>query len=86
MKQASLRPRVADAPGLKRSGLIVAGVTLSGLGYLGLVIGNVVYGGIDRMIGSSVSVQVGASPVPAAVAGAILSLGMCVGLVGVTHR
>lgn len=86
MRPASLRSRVADVPGLKRVGLILSGVTLSGLGYLGLVMGNVVYGGIDRLIGSSVSIQVGASPVPAAVSGAILSLGMCVGLVGATHR
>jgi hypothetical protein len=73
-------------PDLKRVALILSGVILTGLGYLGLVVGNVVYGGVDRLMGSSVSIQVGASPVPAAVAGAILSLGMCLGLVGVTRR
>ncbi len=71
---------------LKRAVLILGGLTLSGMGYLGLAMGNVVYGGIDRLVGSSVSIQVGASPVPAAVAGAILSLGMCLGLVGVSRR
>ena len=86
MKQVSLRSRVADASDLKRAVLIAAGLALSGLGYLGLAVGNVAYGGIDRLVGSSVSIQVGASPVPAAMAGAILSLGMCLGLVGVTHR
>lgn len=83
---SSLRSRIADASVLKRAVLILGGLTLSGMGYLGLAMGNVVYGGIDRLVGSSVSVQVGASPVPAAVAGALLSLGMCLGLVGVSRR
>ena len=86
MSIGSLRTRVSNRPILKRSALALLGTALAALGYGGLAVGNVVYGGVDRSVGSSVSVQVGASPVPAAFAGAILAFGMGLGLAAVSRR
>lgn len=86
MRSTALRGGIAGRTVLKRLALALSGAALAALGYFGLAVGNVDYGGVDRMVGASVSIQVGASPIPAAFAGAILAFGMGLSLAAVSRR